>query len=359
MHKTDLLIIWLITVVFLISCQKEVVRDMNSQVIDGHYDSEFPQKPVTPHLKDILESVHLVSILAFYQAFHFDKAAKVTPDMITNEFIRQHKPDRTVFEQPASGTATLLYHHNNRIAFLTCAHIVDLPDTVYTHFEEENQTESPYIQSYVYKIRQSNNIINKPIAYGFKILAIDRENDLAIIGKEVDAEIQYRMTTDADYRVKVLDIPRGEAGELDWGSFTYLLGFPRAKKMVSAAIVSNPNYDSEHSFILDASLQKGISGGLIIAIRDGVPHFELVGMAKGIAGRVEQILVPDRAMKVYDWQVEVPYDGDIFLRKQEIVEPGMIYAISIETILEFIKENEAGLKSQGYNTELFFKPTSH
>jgi hypothetical protein len=153
----------------------------------------------------------------------------------------------------------------------------------------------------------------------------------------------------------VLDIPLGSAGELEFGTFVYLLGYPQAKKMVSTAIVSSPDYDNNHSFILDATLQKGISGGLVLAIRDGVPNFEFVGITKAISGKTEYAMVPDRKTYYSEWELYKPYDGKIYLEKRDLSDPGMTFAVGIETIKEFIEDNESSLINAGYQPEYFFK----
>jgi hypothetical protein len=263
-----------------------------------------------------------------------------------------------IFEQPAAGTATLAYLRNNKMAFLTCAHIVNFPDTIITYYKDEENEDTDIIKAFIQKIRQTNNVINQPVANDFDILLVDDENDLAIIGKEFEWAEMYSIQQEINKRfnkpLRVLDLPLGKAEELDWGDFVYIIGFPLSKKMVSRAIVSSPNYDKNHSFILDAYLQKGISGGVVLAIRDGIPNFEIVGIARGVSGRTEYLVVPDIEDKPSAWELLEPYRGEIFRKKHEFIEPGMTYSISIETILDFIDDHENELKDKGYNTNFFF-----
>jgi hypothetical protein len=159
--------------------------------------------------------------------------------------------------------------------------------------------------------------------------------------------------------LKVLETPLGKAGELELGSFVYIMGFPQAKKMVSTSIVSSPNYDNNNSFILDATLQKGISGGLVLAIRDGVPNFELVGITKAISGKSEYSIVPERKMFLSEWELYKPYEGKVYLQKRDVAEPGMTFAIGIEAILEFISDSDDKLLKAGYLPENFFKSMNY
>jgi hypothetical protein len=230
---------------------------------------------------------------------------------------------------------------------------------VINYYRTSDKKETNVVKSFIYKVRQTNNVINQPVAYDFKILAKDEVNDLAIIGKELIAGTQFRLESEMDKKnlppLLVLDTPIGKAEELEFGSFVYVMGFPQAKKMVSTAIVSSPDYDNNYSFILDATLQKGISGGLVLAIRDGVPNFEFVGITKAISGKSEYTLVPDRRIFLSEWEVNKTYNEKIYIEKRDLSEPGMTFAIGIETIIEFIKENEYELLKAGYSYEKFFK----
>lgn len=355
----------------IFSCQQDLRKEEIGnktgteihKVKDGKYDSEFPYKPVSTHLNEIANSVHLISILAFYQSYHFPREARLIKEDLLKVNIEDVAAEKVVFEQPASGTAALIYLHKNRIAFLTCAHIVDFPDTVINYYRDSENKESNKVKSFIYKVRQTSNVINQPIAYDFKILAIDKFNDIALIGKDVVAGTEYRIQSEMEKRTRppllVLNVPRGKASELELGTFVYLLGFPQAKKMVSTAVVSSPDYDNNNSFILDATLQKGISGGLVLAIRDGVPNFEFVGITKAISGKSEYSIVPDRKVYLSEWELYKPYNGKIYLKKRDLSEPGMTFAVGIETILEFIEDNESILKKAGYLPEYFFRRNNY
>jgi len=352
--------ILIVLLIFIAGCFREVVEvGQTVQVKDGKYDSEFPAQPVSSPLKNILKSVHLLSVLAFYKSYYFTEQEAVTASQLKSNVIDLDKRKNSVFEQPASGTATLIYNDQRKIAFLTCAHIVNFPDTVITYYEDRIRSEEPPVKHFITKARQTGNIINQPVAFDFRILAIDEETDIAIVGKEIEPGDLAEFKADPDDiegdPIRVLTLKQGSARELDWATFVYIIGFPRAKKMVSSAIVSSPNYDYSHSFLLDGAVQKGISGGIVIALRDGVPNFEFVGMAVGISGKVQYALVPELQKYVSEWEIQGPYNGQIYVEKQEIPEPGMVYVRSIEAIRSFLYEKEDVLKEQGYDPARFFE----
>jgi hypothetical protein len=356
-------LIFLLLLILSISCQQDLRKEeaVNSiePISDGEYDSEFPMKPVSDYLTQISESVHLLSVLAFYQSYHFERDANIRKEDLLYIDLDEKAADKLVFERPASGTASLIYFDKKRLAFLTCAHIVQFPDTVINYYKNSDNEDTKIVKSFIYKVRQTNNVINQPVAYDFQILAADPSNDIAIIGKKAITGREFRLDTEMDKKTRppllVLDTPLGKARDLQFGTFVYIMGFPQAKKMVSTAIVSSPDYDRQSSFILDATLQKGISGGLVLAIRDGVPNFEVIGMIKAISGRTQYSLAPDRKTQISQWDLYKPYEDKIYLEKQELSEPGMTFAVGIEKIIEFIKNNEPALLKAGYLTEKFFK----
>ena len=267
----------------LLSCHQEIrngeagfadIRE-GFKVKGGYYDSQFPDAPVSPYLTDFAESINLLSILAYYQSYNFAPGSDILKEDLSNTDLESSEVEEYVFQQSASGTAALVYHYNNRIAFLTCAHIVDFPDTVIDYYRDDQNNETDFVKSYIIKVRQA----------------------IALVGKEYRSRTEYRYEDERNKRTSpslvVLNVPLGKANYLDFGTFVYLLGYPLGRKMVSTAIVSSPNYDNNSSFILDATLQRGISGGLVLAIRGGVPNFELVGIIKAISGKTEYSVVPD------------------------------------------------------------------
>ncbi|MCK9203995.1 MAG: hypothetical protein M0P58_06080 [Bacteroidales bacterium] len=54
-------------------------------------------------------------------------------------------------------------------------------------------------------------------------------------------------------------------------------------------------------------LNKGFNGGTILAVRDGIPNFELVGLVKSISTKREYVLCPRNDMNVYYNDIEILY----------------------------------------------------
>ena len=356
----NLIIIFVFGYLFFMSaCTREIHKFQYDQILDGKYDSEFPLKPASSALKEVLQSVRLISILTFYDSYDYKKESKTDVSILRNKTLKQDASVKYGYDRPANGSSTIIYYHNNKVALLTCAHIVNFPDTVITYFKDNLGKDTPYIQNISIKIGQNNSLIDMPELNDFKILVMDRERDLALVGKDLSINplnlVERDLITANRQPIKVLSCKLGLAAELDWGCFVYMLGYPRAKKMVSTAVVSSPNYDQRNSFLLDGSLQRGISGGLVLAVRDGIPNLELVGITNAVSSEVQYILEPEKNFNISEWDLTRPYDGDVFVRAYQSTYYGITYAIGIETVLDFINKNASALVDQGYDLEYFFK----
>jgi len=263
--------------------------------------------------------------------------------MIENNDFKSIANDKYYLNQPATGTATVIYYQNRKIGLITCAHILDFPDTVYTYYQDRNGKKSDYIASVTIKKRQANNVIELPDIDNFEIIAMDQETDLAFIGKNLEIS--------SSFPVPVFKHKIGAAEELQWGTHAYLIGYPRGKKMLSSCIVSKP---SDKTFLIDAALPRGISGGLILATRDGAPNFEFVGMANAISAEKKQYLSPKEMETQSEYDVQFAYKDDVYVQVHEEIYYGVTHAISIEVIMEFLRNNKEVLKNKGYYFDKLF-----
>jgi hypothetical protein len=107
-------------------------------------------------------------------------------------------------------------------------------------------------------------------------------------------------------------------------------------------------------FTIDALLNKGYSGGIILAHRGGAPYFELVGMVKSVNSSREVYLKPvSDHERTPDW---IPYKGEIFVEKSDNIQYGLNAVVPMESILEFYMKNRQTLMLNGYNLDHFFLP---
>jgi len=334
----------LFTIILILSgCTQQVQYYKSNVVKDGQYDSEFPTQPISDEIEKIMNTVKMVSALAFYENYTFSQESKLTKKDIADGSFKGKAIKLAYLNKPATGTATVIHYKDRKIALLTCAHVLNFPDTVYTYFEDIFGRDSEYISSITIKSRQSNNVIELPQVQDFEILAMDSEQDLAIIGKE--------LTVKATFPIPVFNYKIGTAEDLRWGTHTYLIGCPRGKKMITSCIVSRPG---ENTFLIDAAMPRGISGGIVLALRDGVPNFELVGMAIAISAETKSYLSPVVDITRSEFDTHNPYKDEVFINIHDEIYYGVTHATSIEQIIQFIENNKELLQSKGYNTANFF-----
>ena len=311
------------------------------QTYDGKYDSHFPLTTVDEDIEKIERSIKLITNLTFYEAHDFALESKITSDNLTDITINEKSIKKYIVQQPASGTATLLSQSYNKIALLTCEHIVCAPDTLINYFLDKNDRLTSYIQSIAIKSRESISVIGMPGFKNLHILASDSDLDVAIIVATLDPIPIFPLP--------VFKYSMGKAEELKWGTFVYVIGFPYGKKLISTAIVSNPNRDKKNGFIIDATMHRGASGGLIVALRDGAPNFELVGMASALSAEREYVLRPGDEFDEMQFGFGHPYEGNIIIDKRMKINYGITYAVSIEAIQDFIRKNKKTISKAGFN----------
>ena len=342
MKITNKLALSLILITTLISCSKKIYRVAYPTLSDGRYDSEFPYKNCSKELLEISEAVTKVFCNSYYKNYYFAPERRITPKDINKKLLAT--ADALVeLKSTVSGTATVIYYQANRIAILTCWHVVTKPDTILNYFSFEDNPNKKYVQTISVKQKQVILVYGMPEDGVFDILLTDDENDIAILGKEL------KSSTFA--QIPVLKYNFGKAKELEWGSFVYLIGYPMGHKVITRGIVSQPDRDKRGAFFIDALFNRGLSGGILLAVRDGVPNFEVVGITTSAAAETETVLVPDRN-KNYD--ETVPYDGKIYVDNKKNINYGITKAIAAEAILKLISENREYLLKRGFDFQDFF-----
>ncbi len=329
-----------------LSCSTASYREVYPILTDGKYDSEFPYRGCSAQLEQISESVRMISCIAYYKSYNFPLEAKLHLRDIQSPFFKEKAEKEVYLNRSASGSATVIYYEKNRIALLTCAHVVQFADTIISYFRGEDRKPTPFIQSVAIKDRQSNYAAAVQGARDLEILALDAENDMAIMGQKLELPL-------SPIHVPVFNYPLGKAKELEWGAFVYLFGYPAGYRVVTKGIVSNPNRDKYGSFLTDAVFNKGFSGGIILAIRDGVPNFELVGMVKLVPGYQQFYMSPLKEGEWVEFDTDTPYKGDLYVGTRTDIIYGVAPAISAEMIADFIKSQQSQLLEKGYDLGSF------
>ena len=329
-----------LAVTMLVSCKTSNIDGSATFNHDNKYDSEFPSYSVSKDLKKISNSIKKMDIIAFYATYYFPKNIHVNKSSITEELLETYEDDMTISHESVSGTATVIYNNNNLVGLLTCAHVIDFPDSVFSYYDEDEHT----IQTLSVKIKQQNHISGIPSGEPIEIIAQDTKKDIAILSRKTEIN---------DTPVQTLRYPIGNVKDLQWGSIVYIMGYPLGNLMVTRALVSLSDKVKSGVFITDALYNHGISGSPVFAIRDGAPNFELVGMASSAAAQASNILVPDEDYKKTS-RLKSNYDGKIFVDNNKLISYGVTFSVTITEIITFIHSNEKALTDKGFNMNDFF-----
>ena len=339
-----------ISIVFLViflSCSRNVYEVMYPTLQDGKYDSEFPYRACSEELDTISRSVIKVMCTTQYQSFIFTDE-RYTADEITSSILKRADYVQ-YFSNNTIGTGTIILQNPTRMAILTCSHIFDRPDTLIYYFSGTDSTKDRYVRSVSIK-RQQHNIapeLFKARGDYLEFLIFDRDQDVAILSKTFEPD-------ESPLAFQALPYPFGRAKELEWGSFVYLFGYPKGIKALTKGIVSQPDYRKD-AFLIDASFNRGMSGGLILAVRDGVPNFELAGMATSAFTDTDELLIPHEQ---YRSDPRTPYTGESYITTMKRINYGLSIVITSETILDLIRAHLDDLYDQGYDFSHLFKEES-
>jgi len=330
---------------FISACSTASYKEIYPTLADGKYDSEFPYKGASDELREISSTIKRIHSSVFYKTYTFDENANLTSENLKNTNLRSIAISEGYADQSSSGTGTIIYFNEGKVGILTCAHVVEFPDTIISYFTDSDGGFTKFIQVIFLKESQSIYAAGFPEGSEFELLVSEKKSDLAIIGKDYKAL--------SNLRFPVFNYPVGKGKELDWGSFVYIFGYPIHQQMVTKAIVSNPNRDEFGSFLVDAVVNNGMSGGIVLAIRDGVPNFEMVGMIQWVPEEEENILVPKALKNNERYNPIVPYKGEEYVKRYSSIRYGIARVISAEKISSFIKENASILNKKKYYLDRF------
>ncbi|MFA6468873.1 MAG: serine protease [Bacteroidota bacterium] len=329
------------------SCATTTYHDVYPLLADGKYDSEFPYRGCSEQLEQIAETVRMINCLVFYKSQIFSKEQKVRLSDFHDPNMTSKVAKEVYLNRTSAGSCTVIYFQDRKIAVMTSQHIVDFPDTIITYYADENTQPTEFIQSIAVKERQKNYIATIQGAGNLEILASDKANDLAILGQKIDGP--------SATKIPVFSYPIGKARELEWGAFVYLFGYPEGYRIITKGIVSNPNRDKNGTFLTDGVFNKGFSGGIVLAIRDGIPNFELVGMVKMVPGYQEYYLAPGKEGVPANYDLQTAYTGISYVDSRTEIIYGVSPTIPIELIVRFFEENEKQLIKKGYFLSSFYR----
>jgi hypothetical protein len=339
-------LIALLTILLLTSCRKTAYQIVYPSLNDGRYDSEFPYRNSSEELEMISRSVKKIYCLVEYDRYYFDAAQAMTRTKLHEQRLNRAAQAKSFANESVHGTATIIYNENNKVVVITCAHVVDYPDTMFSYWLNAQNQETEFLESVSIKRKQNNFIRELPNTGELEIIISDKDHDIAFLGNSFD---NLSPTANPEF-----SYPVGTSKDLEWGSFVYIMGYPAGYQMVTRGIVSNPRHNNKDEFIVDALFNQGISGGIVLAVRDGVPNFELVGLARSVSATYKNVLKPTNESHQEVYNPDIPYQGDLFVKVEKEINYGITFTISIQSVRDLYVNNRKLFANKGYNLDSFF-----
>jgi hypothetical protein len=295
----------------------------------AYYQTAYPAHNTSRDLEQIFRSVKRIQVTGFYETFRFAADDRVTAADLQRPATYAKASERFRFDHAKAGTATVISRTTTGLRLVTNWHVTHLPDTVVAYYERDAGAGPRYVESVAILLSRASNIVGIPGTTEFHTVASDTLQDLALIGVALDGD-------DPRQQVPVLRVRAGDPGRLAWASFVYVLGYPGGHMMVTRAIVSDPRSGPDRSFLLDGLFNRGISGGLILAVRGDTGELEWVGLATSAAAEREFRLVPEQRT-VAEQGILLPYEGRLYTEGVARINYGITYSVSMTAIARFLR----------------------
>ncbi len=324
-------------------CTRQIVPDRGPT---AYYQTAYPAHDTSQDLERVLEAVRRIEVTSVYETYRFSEDDAPTAGETLDENVLSRAVESASRVQTRSATAVVVSRSGREILMLTASHAVHFPDTVVQYFDRgrpDDRVEAPLrrIRSVSILRRRSNWVMGLPPMDPFEVLAEDRPRDLAFLGT--------RYPEDADPReVPTFPLPTGSSDRLSWGSFVYAVGYPSGYPMVTRGVVSSPGGELPGGFVIDGLWNEGMSGGPVLAVRGETDGLEWVGMARSSAAATEHRLGPAEGV-VEDHDPWRPYEGPLFIEEIRRIQYGIMLAVPINAVRDFMEEHRRELQRLGYD----------
>ncbi|MDX1640510.1 MAG: serine protease [Balneolaceae bacterium] len=302
----------------------------------GTYRNHVNSGLIRTQIEEGFRSVLRIQNNVIYRTYQFYLDDLPLESEVRGQDLEEISAQSYLDDQATAGTAIVLTNHRGKYALLTAAHTVFYPDTIWHYQDDSPDPDNPFVEAV--SVRQSVNhfVIMENGIVRLDLAVHDSNRDLAIMTNS--NRLSANMMTP-------LAIPLGNSEQLDWGDLVYALGYPKGAKMVTMGTASRSNHPNR-SILIDASFNRGFSGGALFAVRNDGSGLRWMGVVTSALGENETYLTPE-STEVEDFDPEVPYTGDLFVRSTPRINYGITNAIAINEIMEFFRENEEQINDSG------------
>ncbi|TVR32049.1 MAG: serine protease [Balneolaceae bacterium] len=299
---------------------------------------------VREQVKEGFESIKRLHNSVIYRTYQLDPARNLTESDIPGVNLEQIAVRAFNEDHSTAGTGIIISNRMGRTAMLTASHTVSFPDTIWHYDRSTSQSAESRLEAVSVKTSGTHFLFGEGRLITFKVALNDERRDLAILTMDWGGE--------GNPGLKPLDIPPGNHEKLDWTDMVYALGYPRGVQMVTKGMVSQFSVSPRRSFVVDASFNRGFSGGPIFSVRNDGSGLEWVGTLSAAYAENEYFLSPG-AIDERDFHPDREYAGPAFVRREARINYGITYAVGMEEISAFFEENSRELRRLGITTPRF------
>ena len=297
----------------------------------------YPINNINKDLNNVFPSLVMPQCYVTYRQYNFKLSENVTKKNI-DDFITHQKKQGNINRQNSVGSGIIIASQGDKILILSAAHIYNYPQKIYHNFNKKNYQNN--ISVFAQKVAQKQYIVTNNEIVTLEKLVQDKSKDIVLLmGKEVTdtislAEIQYKF---------------GNSSQIEVGNYIYLFGFPTGKEIISNGIISPLKYKGE--FIINTPFNKGMSGGAVFGLKESTPQvtLELLGIANSAAAKYSYLLTPEEEARTKDYNRNLPYRGNIFIKRKSDLKYGITYVTGINSIKNFLIDNRKIIEQEGFN----------
>lgn len=287
-------------------------------------------------IKKGLESIKRLHNSVSYRTYQFDLNNLPVQEELVNIDFDSRAVQSIVDHHSKAGSALILSNRQGRTVLLTASHTVTFPDTIW-HFAE-GDFEQGEVEAVSVRQSVSRVLVGSDDVYEFEMVANDPDRDLAILARNWRSNERPRLTP--------LSLQTGNSEALDWTDRIYALGYPLGIEMVTSAMISKPRQIGRRGIVLNASFNRGFSGGSIFAVRGDGSGMEWVGMISSASGETRDYLIPEQ-LRDEDFRPNIEYTGAIYTQRTQQINYGITFAVGMEQIKDFYLENRDELGRLG------------
>lgn len=311
------------------------VRNATNPTDGGYYKNHVNSELVRRQIEEGFRSVLRIQNNVIYRTYQFYLDQMPLESEVHGRNLDEISAQSYLDDQSTAGTAIVLTEYRGKFALLTAAHTVSYPDTIWHYYDNSPNPDDQYVEAV--SVRQTVNhfVIMEDGIVRLELGPYDTHRDLALMTN----------TNRSSSLMTPLSLPIGKSEQLGWGDMVYALGYPKGAKMVTMGTASRSNHPTR-SILIDASFNRGFSGGALFAVRNADSGLEFMGVVTSALGENETYLTPE-SPQTKDFDPDIPYTGELYVRSTPRINYGITNAVAINEIMEFLNENEDEINDLG------------